>query len=302
MPKLHHPSRKTKALPRVQSGSHKMIMVYYLKLFTRVFCCTMICFFVFITTVLADVTLCTWNLKDFGSSKNDEEIKFIANTIKHYDIIAIQEVVAGDGGAEAVARLSDQLNRMGIKWDYVVSDPTSGNSYKRERYAFVWKSNRVQKIGHAWLEKKYEAEIDREPFFIIVKVEGKMITLSNFHAITKSMNPETEIKYFKFLPEQYSDQNIIFCGDFNLPQSHTVFNPLKKLDYKPVIEQQKTSLKQKCINNDCLASEFDNIFYQSQKIKFSGAKVIHFYKEFSSLSDALKISDHVPVIFRFSIF
>ncbi len=279
-----------------------MIMVYYLKSSTRIFYYTITLSFVFVTTALADVTLCTWNLKDFGSSKNDEEIRFIANTIKHYDIIAIQEVVAGDGGTQAVARLSDQLNLMGTtKWDYVVSDPTSGNSYKRERYAFVWKTNQVKKMGHAWLEQKYEAEIDREPFFITIKVEGKIITLSNFHAITKSMQPETEIKYFKFLPEQYSGQNIIFCGDFNLPQSHTVFNPLKKLDYKPVIEHQKTSLKQECINNDCLASEFDNIFYQSKKIKFSEAKVIHFYKEFSSLSEALKISDHVPLVFRFSI-
>jgi hypothetical protein len=31
-------------------------------------------------------------------------------------IIAIQEVVAGYGGAQAVAKLADELNRKGSKW------------------------------------------------------------------------------------------------------------------------------------------------------------------------------------------
>jgi deoxyribonuclease-1-like protein len=195
------------------------------------------------TTAYAEITICSWNIRDFGQTKNDSEILFIANVVKQYDIIAIQEVVAGYGGAQAVARLSDQLNRMGTKWDYVVSDPTSGNSYKRERYAYIWKTSTVKRIGDAWLEQHYEAEIDREPFYMDVRVEGKVFTVANFHAITKSMQPETEVKYFKYLPELYSGKNIIFCGDFNLPESHTVFNPLKQQHYRPVLQWQKTSLR-----------------------------------------------------------
>jgi len=254
------------------------------------------------TTGFADITICSWNLKDFGRSKDDAAIRFIASTIKQYDIIAIQEVVAMDpGGAQAVARLSDQLNRMGAKWDYVISDPTTGaNSHKRERYAFIWKTGTVQRIGDPWLEQKFQAEIDREPFFITVRAESRALTIGNFHAITKSMRPETEIKYFKYFPERYPDKNIIFCGDFNLPQSHTVFVPLKKLNYKPILKGQKTSLKQECIADDCLASEFDNMFYNSSKIKFISSEVIHFYREFTDLKKARKISDHAPIVFRFT--
>ena len=83
----------------------------------------------------AEISLCSWNLKDFGKTKDATEIKFIATTIKEYDIIAIQEVVAGDGGAQAVARLSDQLNRMGNKWEYVISDPTSGSNKKSDTHS-----------------------------------------------------------------------------------------------------------------------------------------------------------------------
>jgi deoxyribonuclease-1-like protein len=252
--------------------------------------------------LFGQTTLCSWNIRDFGQSKDATEIAFIASTIKEYDIVAIQEVVAGPGGSEAVARLADQLNRLGTKWDYVVSDPTSGdNSYKRERYAFLWKPSKAQRIGDPWLEKKYHIEIDREPFLMTFKVQGKLVTFCTFHAITKSMNPETEVKYFKFFPGEYKDLNIVFCGDFNLPQSHSVFNPLRKMGFESALTGQKTSLRQKCIEDDCLASEFDNVFFHIKSVSELQGDVNHFYRSFHSIEEALKISDHVPVVFRFEI-
>src|SRR5882672_4396646 len=88
----------------------------------------------FIKEADENIKICSWNLMDFGKSKSDSEIQLIANTLKNYDIVLIQEVVAKDpGGAQAVARLSESLNRKGAKWDYRISDPTSGeNSFKRE--------------------------------------------------------------------------------------------------------------------------------------------------------------------------
>src|SRR6266498_5260719 len=186
---------------------------------------TLLLFINFSHVLYAHITICSWNLENFGKSKNDSTINFIANTVKDYDVIAIQEVVAGDGGAQAVARLSDALNRKGFKWDYTISEPTVSSSYKTERYAFIWKTSRLTIIGKAWLEKKYNLEIDREPFFATFKTNGKLFTIVTFHAITKTKQPETEIKYFKFLPAEYPNNNLIFCGDFNCPQSHTVFNP-----------------------------------------------------------------------------
>lgn len=247
------------------------------------------------------VSLAVWNLKDFGNSKDDSEIDFIANTLKPYDLVAIQEVVAGDGGAQAVARLSDALNRKGAKWDYTISDPTISSAYKTERYAFIWKTSKVTKVGDAWLEKKYSLEIDREPFFATFKAEGKEFTLVTFHSITKSKQPETEIKYFKLLPAEYPLKNLIFSGDFNCPESHTVFNPIKSMGYKPIFTGQKTSLKQECVNDDCLASEFDNIFYNTNKVVFIKSGVITFYKSFPTLKEARVISDHMPIYFQFSL-
>ncbi len=127
---------------------------------------TLIIYFGGICFSYSQVSVCSWNLQDFGKSMNNEQMKFVASVINEFDVVAIQEVVAKDpAGAHAVVRLSEQLNRMGSKWNYAVSDPTSGDSYKRERYAFLWKTSSVKLANHPWLEKNYASEIDREPYY-----------------------------------------------------------------------------------------------------------------------------------------
>lgn len=272
----------------------KSVKVHYNNfLFLIVLCC------LFISNCVVAISVCSWNIKDIGNSKNEYELEFIAKTIKNYDVIAIQEVVAGEGGAKAIALLSDKLNRLGNKWDYSVSDATTGSAYKSERYAFIWKTSSVKIIGKPFLEKKFALEIDREPFIGTFKCNDVVFTLVNFHAITKSKQPEREIKYFKFLPDVYPTLNLIFCGDFNCPQSHSVFIPLKKMGYKSSLVGQKTSLRQKCINNDCLASEYDNFFYKSQIVKVTNVGIVHFYEAFADIKEARRISDHCPIYIEF---
>jgi endonuclease/exonuclease/phosphatase family metal-dependent hydrolase len=256
-------------------------------------------FFFFYSLLFSQTTLLSWNIENFGRSKSDSEIQYIAKTIKGYDIIALQEVVAGYGGAQAVAKLADELNRSGTKWDYTISNPTSSSAYKTERYAYLWKTAKIKKIGDAWLEKKYHLNIDREPYLCTFEYKEKQFTVVNFHAITKKRQPETEIKYFKFLPKEYPNLHLLFVGDFNCPQSHTVFNPLKKMGYAALFFNQKTSLKQQCKHNNCLASEFDNIFFKTSRLRKSNKGIIPFYKSFNSLKEARKISDHIPIWFEF---
>ena len=257
--------------------------------------CFSLTLFLFSQFIFAQLKLVSWNIQNFGKSKTDTEIAFVANILKQYDVIAIQEVVAGFGGAQAVARLGDVLNRKGDKWDYVISDRTFTSSYKTERYAFLWKVNKLKIVGKPWLEKNYRVEIDREPFFCTFEYNKNVFTLVNFHAITKSKQPETEIKYFKLLPNLYPKLNLIFVGDFNCPDTHSVFNPLKKMGYASVFVNQKTTIKKKCQTNNCLASVFDNIWYNTSKVKVVNPKVIHFYLQFPTLLEAHKISDHIPI-------
>jgi deoxyribonuclease-1-like protein len=56
----------------------------------------------------------------------------------------------------------------------------------------------------------------------------------------------------------------------------------------------------KTLNNESLASEFDNLFYNTAKVKFINSGVIRFYTSFISLEDARTVSDHIPIWFQFS--
>lgn len=83
-------------------------------------------------------------------------------------------------------------------------------------------------------------------------------------------------------------------------ESHTVFIPLKKMGYRSVFQEQKTTLKQKrADDNSCLASEFDNFFYNGERVTVIQSGAIHFYEHFASLKEAGRISDHIPIWFSF---
>jgi hypothetical protein len=78
---------------------------------------------------------------------------------------------------------------------------TSGeNSYKRERYAFLWKPSKVKLIGRPWLEKFYHVEINREPFLATFQANGKHFTLVNFHAITKKCSQRQKSNILSSFP------------------------------------------------------------------------------------------------------
>ena len=142
-----------------------------------------------------EISLISWNIRDFGKTKNSDELEKIAELIKAADIVAIQEVVAGYGGAQAVAKLTEILNRKGAQWDYVISDPTNSTKYVTERYAFVWKTKHIKIKNRGKLIKELDAVIDREPFLIDFYLTGEKLTLINFHSRPHDKTPKQKLKH-----------------------------------------------------------------------------------------------------------
>jgi len=251
-------------------------------------------FLLIATDSYAQLKVCSWNLRDMGKSKSPESIIQMAEILKGFDVVALQEIVVSDEGAKAVGKLVDALDRTGANWDYCISDATVGSKQKREKYAFLWKSSSVTKVGKAWLDAYFSLEVEREPYLCTFRYRQKDFTLVNFHAITKKLQPETEIKYFKFYPAKYSNLNLVFAGDFNCPQTHTVFNPLKKNGFVPALTNTKTTLRRSC-DHGCTASEFDNFFYDSAKANATDRGVIALYEKLATLEKAHELSDHLPI-------
>lgn len=241
----------------------------------------------------------TWNIANFGKSKDDAEILFVAKTIKNADIVSIQEVSTGAAGAKAVAQLADELNRMGAKWDYTISDPTTGNG--SERYAFLWKTAKIKNKTRPWLEKDLDALIDREPYLGRFTFNGKDFLMVNFHAIPKSKKPATEIVELVVLQKKYATDRLFMMGDFNYPESGEAFETLKAAGLTSSFVGQKTSLKQVEKDGQSLANEYDNIFYETNQAQMKDSKAILFFESFSDLKAAKLVSDHIPLQCTFSL-
>lgn len=242
----------------------------------------------------------SWNIQNLGRTKTPDHIYEIANILRDVDIVAIQEVVAKDpAGAQAVTKIADELNRMGSKWDYQISDPTKSPSvYMSERYAFLWKTSKVTIIHRAYLDKEMEDLCFREPYIAQFKQKGNATPfyLLNYHSRKYNDKPEQEILHFKNYPKRLQSQNLLIVGDFNLNEKHTVWNP----GFKSALNDQPTTLKWNCKNGNYLSHSIDNIYYTSG-ITSVKARSIDFVQYCDNLKHARKISDHLPIFMEFTL-
>ncbi|RMH55873.1 MAG: endonuclease [Bacteroidetes bacterium] len=242
------------------------------------------------------VRLATWNLYNFGRSKDAGEIAVMAEVLRNFDLVAIQEVSTSEAGVQAVARLDAALDRTGTAWEYVVSDPTTGDG--SERYAYLWKPSRVRLVDPAWLEASLADPIDREPYMARFehRASGRRMLLASFHAVPQGKDPAREIVLLDDLHTRYLDDHLIILGDFNESPDDEAFDELKQAGYAPVLVGQKTSLRMRRRDDgDHLANEYDNIFYEIAPFHIGRAGVLDFTEQFRTLREARAISDHLPV-------
>jgi len=247
------------------------------------------------------VSIISWNIRDFGQSRDSNEIYQIAILLRDADLVAIQEVVAKHpGGAQAVARLVDQLERMGANWDYCISDPTkSPSSYISERYAYLWKPSKLKMIGQARLLSELTDNVYREPYLGHFKTDDKDFFVLNYHSRTHVEGDE-EISEFGEISSwinQQQLQSILWLGDFNLESKHTAYNAFYSIGFQQVFKDQKTTLKMKCENGNYLSLGEDNIFIKSNQLTYSHPTVIDFIKSnCNNLAELTKAySDHLPL-------
>ncbi len=249
-----------------------------------------------------NLVLGSWNIKDFGNSRDSDEIEMIAELLRNFDIVAIQEVVAKDpGGVKAVARLVNELDRKGTDWDYVVSDPTESTSgNKSERYAYIWKKDKLKLIGKPRLLSELSQRVEREPFYAKFKFNNKSFEVLNYHACTHDTHyPERiEIRIISnWLMENCSD-NIILCGDMNLEIIDRVFDSLFASGFLNLLNGEFTSLKMKCNNGDFLSSSEDNILFKLSNISVVSRSIINFIDPNNCEEVIWKrnsFSDHLPI-------
>lgn len=250
------------------------------------------------------VRLISWNIQDLGGTKNAFELQRMVAILKNYDLIVIQEVVAKDPrGAQAVALLDDLLDRTGSNWDYTVSDETSSSKPKqRERYAYLWRTNVLNKRLDARLDTALSDLCLREPYLAQFRVVGGgSFFVVNFHSKIYDEHPEDEIRYFSEYKRRFNSDKVLIVGDFNLDEKHPVWEDLYRKGYASVLKNTKTTLKRSCKGHQYLSHSIDNIYYDTMGFSVVDGATYDFVRECSNLKEARKLSDHLPVIMEFKL-
>jgi len=90
-----------------------------------------------------------FNIQVFGKSKagKPEVMDVLADIIRTYDIVAIQEI--RDKDQTALPQLVDLVNSKGVHYDYVVG-PRLGRSSSKEQYAYIYNNQTVNLNGTPW--------------------------------------------------------------------------------------------------------------------------------------------------------
>lgn len=254
-------------------------------------------FLCFSNVIWGQISICSWNVKKFGKSKTDTQLTMMAKILSQHHIIALQEINTAPDGAQQIANLVDLMNRnSAFKWFYNISESTSSdNPQERERYAYIWRKDKHIKTSKGMLDTAWQHSINREPFLKQFSYKEKPFTLINFHAVPKKKQPAQEIAHFKQYPQRIN-QAFMLLGDFNLPTSDMVWNPLKKQGFCIYPQQQKTTLRQKCLSDGCLANDYDYFVLSDNDFKILDSGAIPFHELYElDMATARRLSDHLPV-------
>lgn len=192
-----------------------------------------------------NLLIASWNIRAFGNltrkwdSDDDDSPKrdlhsvlCIAEIIKRFDVIAIQEVKAN------IRALRDTMKVLGENWSMILTDVSKGSSGNGERMAYLFDTRRVKLSGLAgelvvpneWTDKAKQKTLDeqfvRTPYAVSFRANTQTFILVTLH-ILYGKKSKDRIKELKGVAEWLSDwakdinayhQNLIALGDFNIDE------------------------------------------------------------------------------------
>jgi endonuclease/exonuclease/phosphatase family metal-dependent hydrolase len=202
-------------------------------------------------TLDRNLLVATWNIRGFGAfqprwvgerratPKRDlQSIHAIAEIIRRFDVVAIQEVRSDTSSLRAVYEI------LGENWSLILSDVTEGTAGNNERMAFLFDTRRVKLSGLACevvippehLGRREAAMLERQfarsPYAVGFSASGHTVTLVALHVVWGSSATE-RVRELAAIAEWLArwsrdkdawDHNLITLGDFNIVSRDDAFH------------------------------------------------------------------------------
>ncbi|QDT38612.1 endonuclease/exonuclease/phosphatase family protein [Stratiformator vulcanicus] len=249
------------------------------------------------------IRIATFNIQVYGQSKagKPEVMRILADTIRRYDVVAIQEIRSKDPAP--VHELVRLVNATGRSYD-VALGPRLGRTSSKEQYAFVYDTKTLElarKTVYTLTDRR--DWLHREPYVARFRVrredpaEGFTFSLVNIHTDPDEVDLEVDA-LDDVLNAVWNDgsgeDDVILLGDLNAaPDKFGELGRVPGLYW--VISSEATNTRRTKL--------YDNVLFDRQRTpEFTGsAGVFDFQSEYRLSRDkALDVSDHLPVWAEFS--
>jgi len=252
------------------------------------------------------ITIGSFNIQVFGQSKasDDRVMTTLAEIIRNFDIIAIQEI--RDSSGTAAPLLLDYVNSDGS--DYAISiGERLGRTSSKEQYAYIYNKNTVRPAGDpvTYPDSTESDLFHREPYIMPFEATDGDFRATCAVIHTDPDEAEEEIPelihvmdYMKgILP---GDDALILMGDLNADCSYFNENSditLRSEEYHWLISNSEDTTTG---NTVCT---YDRIILNGGESYYTGDSGVFRFDTIYGLNqdESLKVSDHYPVSARFKI-
>jgi endonuclease/exonuclease/phosphatase family metal-dependent hydrolase len=268
--------------------------------------------------------IASFNLEVYGPTKagNQALLGVYARIIRHFDIVAVQEI--RDASGTALPALLAAVNADGHHFDTLVG-PRLGRTSSKEQYAFIFNTQRVELLpGSCTYDDDGDGNgvndvddatlhpgtdlFEREPLVARFKVTSGSFDFDLIDIHTKPEDATAEIGY---LPEVMADavsrlgeKDVICLGDYNADGTYfdegTYASIFPSSTYDWLIANSVDTTEATSSNT------YDRIVTtKSVEEDFDGVSGVYRYDQAGDLGDsgltADQVSDHCPVYAEFAV-
>ncbi|WP_119418495.1 endonuclease/exonuclease/phosphatase family protein [Desertibaculum subflavum] len=176
------------------------------------------------------IRIATFNVRILSNASRDDcELAYIAGILRHFDLVALQELRDGD----VLDRLRKALDQDKVvkvpkdTWQAEVSKPV-GRGVK-ELYAFLYRQDRLEVVAEGRLVADKKDQFIREPYFASFRAGDDEFTLLTIHLLFgTAKGRELELaaladEFGKLRKRQPAGRRLILLGDFNEPPENKRF-------------------------------------------------------------------------------
>lgn len=254
------------------------------------------------------IRVATFNLRVFGEAKlrDRQAMEILVAILRQFDLIAVQEVRAAQ--QDVLPRLIEELNAGGqYRYDYAIG-PRLGRTASKEQYAFVFDTATIEMDRYQlYTVDDPDDLLHREPLVGWFRARAAppeqafTFSLVNVHTDPDEVERELDVLddvFFQVRDDpRRGEDDVLMVGDFNARADQ-----LRQLGQirglvKVVVGQTPTNVRH--------TAQYDNILLDgTATTEFTGrGGVFDFLRAYNlTLTQALAVSDHLPVWAEFSIY